>query len=183
MFTGMGFSVAAGQLLQLVGPNGSGKSTLLKVLAGLIPATAGAVKVDGGAVDATLGEQAHYVSHGDAFKSALTVRENLNFWRDFLGGGSVEDALRVTNLERTADFPAAFLSAGQRRRLALARLALAPRPIWLLDEPNVGIDAASQERLQGLMQQHLATQGIIIAATHIPLGIANAVNLRLGEAA
>ena len=183
VFANLGFAVGKGELLQLVGPNGSGKSTLLKLLAGLIPATAGTMNVEGGDAELSLGQQAHYVSHGDAFKPALTVRENLDFWGRFLGNGSVDAALKATNLGKTAEFPAAYLSAGQRRRLALARLALVHRPVWLLDEPNVGIDDTSQKQLQALMQNHLSHGGIIIAATHITLGFTNASNLRLGAPA
>lgn len=179
---GVSFDVSAGQMLQLLGPNGSGKSTLLKLLAGLIPPVTGKVSVEGGDAELTLGEQCHYVAHADAFKPALTVRENLSFWRDFLGGGDVSSALAAVNLASAAEFPAAYLSAGQRRRLALARLALAPRHVWLLDEPNVGLDTASQSALQALMQSHLDGGGIIMAATHIALGLTGARSLELGAA-
>ena len=183
MFTGVGFTLGEGEMLQLTGPNGSGKSSLLKLLAGLVAATAGQVSLEDGAMDLSLGQQAHYLSHADAFKTALTVRENLEFWAAMLGGTAVDAALETSQLRDIADFPAAYLSAGQRRRLGLARLALAPRPIWLLDEPTVGLDSASQQRLQKLMHKHLSTGGLIIAATHLPLGLKPTHQLRLGGSA
>lgn len=180
VFAGVGFTLAEGEMLQLTGPNGSGKSSLLKLLAGLVGLTAGTVVIEGGAPDLSLGQQSHYVSHSDAFKTALTVRENLEFWAAMLGGNAVAAALDASELRKAADFPAAYLSAGQRRRLALARLALAPRPIWLLDEPTVGLDSTSQQRLQKLMYKHLSSGGLIIAATHLPLGLRPTHELKLG---
>jgi heme exporter protein A len=183
VFTGVRFSLGEGEMLQLTGPNGSGKSSLLKLLAGLVARTEGHVTVEGGDAELSLGQQAHYLSHLDAFKTALTVRENLQFWSDMLGGSGIGEALAAAKLEAAADFPAAYLSAGQRRRLGLARLSLAIRPIWLLDEPTVGLDSASQQRLQKTMHKHLSAGGLIIAATHLPLGIKPAQELRLGGGA
>jgi heme exporter protein A len=183
VFTDVSFSAGKGELLQLTGPNGSGKSSLLKLLAGLVAATEGSITLEGGNADLTLGQQTHYLSHADAFKTALTVRENLQFWSDMLGGGAIDAALAASRLETAADFPAAYLSAGQRRRLALARLSLAPRSIWLLDEPTVGLDTASQQRLQKIMHAHLQGGGLIIAATHLPLGVKAASHLKLGAGA
>jgi heme exporter protein A len=179
VFTGVGFSLGEGEMLQLTGPNGSGKSSLLKLLAGLVVKTDGTLLVEEGVPDLTLGQQSHYLSHADAFKTVLTVRENLQFWAGMLGGGAIDEALQASQLGEAADFPAAYLSAGQRRRLALARLALALRPVWLLDEPTVGLDSASQQRLQKLMHKHLSAGGLIIAATHLPLGIRPSHELRL----
>jgi heme exporter protein A len=116
-------------------------------------------------------------------KSALSVRENLIFWRDFLGGGAVDEALEAFSLTRLSAYPAGLLSAGQKRRLALARLVLAPRRLWLLDEPTVGLDAASLERLLAVMAAQLARGGMIIAATHVPLGREPDRRLDLGAAA
>jgi heme exporter protein A len=171
VFSNLNFEVAAGQLLQLTGPNGAGKSSLLRVIAGLSDVNAGQITLENGSADLTLAQQAHYIAHSDAAKSALSVTENLTFWRDFLGGGDINTSLASVNLQTLADYPVALLSAGQKRRLALARLALVQRKIWLLDEPSVGLDEASQALLVGLMQQHLKASGIIIAATHVDLGL------------
>ncbi len=170
VFAGIGFSLGEGQLMQLTGPNGAGKSSLLRLIAGLNEATAGTLVLAGGDSDLTIGQQAHYIAHQEAVKTALTVEENLAFWRDFLGGGSLEAALEAFALSRFASFQAGLLSAGQKRRLALARLALITRRLWLLDEPTVGLDTASLARLVAVMSAHLDHGGMIIAATHVPLG-------------
>lgn len=170
VFAGIGFSLGEGQLMQLTGPNGAGKSSLLRLIAGLNEATAGTLVLEGGDSDLTIGQQAHYIAHQEAVKTALTVEENLAFWRDFLGGGSLEAALEAFALSRFASFQAGLLSAGQKRRLALARLALITRRLWLLDEPTVGLDTASLARLVAVMSAHLDRGGMIIAATHVPLG-------------
>jgi heme exporter protein A len=183
VFSGLAFSLDAGEMLVVTGPNGVGKSSLLRVLAGLTEASNGELRLEGGHQELTLGQQAHHIAHGDAIKNALTVRENLDFWRGFLGGGDTAAALAAVNLGHLADFSAALLSSGQRRRLALARLVLARRPIWLLDEPTIALDDASQGMLQGLMRDHLAQRGLIVAVTHAPLGVASPKRLRLGEAA
>jgi heme exporter protein A len=186
VFTGVGFAVTAGQALVLTGPNGAGKSSLLRVIAGLIHPAAGRVELDGGDPELSVGEQAHYVGHLDPLKPALTVGENLAFWARFLNGGAGADGadliargLAAVDLEDLAGLPAGYLSAGQRRRLSLARVLSAPRPVWLLDEPTTALDAASQQRLQAVMQAHLAGGGIIVAATHGPLGLAEPVVLHL----
>jgi heme exporter protein A len=180
VFSGLHFFVEAGELMLVTGPNGAGKSSLLRVLAGLTEAANGSFKLDGGHQELSLGQQSHFIAHSDAIKNALTVRENLGFWGGFLGAGDVEDALTAVNLTRLADFPAALLSSGQRRRLTLARLALVPRAIWLLDEPTVGLDDASQTLLRELMRDHLRREGLIIAVTHVPLGLMTSKQLRLG---
>jgi heme exporter protein A len=187
VFTGLSFAVAAGEALAVTGPNGAGKTTLLRLIAGLLEAAAGQLELTAGAPDTTLAEQAHYLGHRDALKPALSVRENLDFWYAFLGGrdasaASTSAALEAVGLGPLIDLPAAYLSAGQRRRLAIARLIAAPRPLWLLDEPTAALDAASQGRLAGLMRAHLAGGGIIVAATHGPLGLPGAGELRLGTA-
>lgn len=183
VFRGVTFTLRAGQLLQLTGPNGSGKSSLLRLIAGLNTARAGQLSLTGGEADMTIGRQAHLIAHQDAIKTALSVRENLAFWQGFLGGGDIEPALAAMDLTRLATYAAGLLSAGQRRRLALARLVLTPRPLWLLDEPTVGLDAASLTRLAGVMEQHLDKGGMIIAATHAPLGREADARLELAGAA
>jgi heme exporter protein A len=182
VFSNQNFALGSGEFLQLTGPNGSGKSSLLRLLANLSEPSLGKIILEGGSPELTLGQQAHYIAHSDASKSALTVTENLIFWRDFLGGGDLMRALQAVNLAALADYPAALLSAGQRHRLALARLALVPRAIWLLDEPGVGLDESSQKLLAGIMNGHLREGGLIVAATHVTLGLDPDKNLHLGGA-
>jgi heme exporter protein A len=182
VFAGLGFSLAAGEALLLTGPNGAGKTTLLRLIAGLLMPSAGRLELDGGERDLTLAEQAHYLGHRDALKTSLSVAENLDFWATYLGRGGPagEAALAAVGLADLARLPAAYLSAGQRRRLSIARLLAAPRPIWLLDEPTAALDAAAQARLADLMRAHLAGGGLIIAATHGPVGLAGARELKMG---
>lgn len=182
VFRNVSLSLKPGQLMQLTGPNGSGKSSLLRLIAGLNEAQQGSVALEGGEPDLTIGQQAHYVAHQEPVKSALSVSENLGFWRDFLGGGNVDDALAAFDLSRLATYPAGLLSAGQKRRLALARIVLVPRLLWLLDEPTVGLDTSSLERFVKVMAKQLDHGGMIIAATHVPLGREPDVRLELGRA-
>jgi heme exporter protein A len=181
VFTNLGFDLSSGGALALVGPNGSGKSSLLRLIAGLLRPSAGHIELQGGSTERTIPEQAHYLGHLDALKPALTVAENLGFWTRYLReeASPAASALAAVGLGGLTDLPAAYLSAGQRRRLSVARLIAVPRPIWLLDEPTSALDAAGQERLEELMRQHLGTGGVILAATHAPLGIA-CTELRLG---
>jgi heme exporter protein A len=181
VFAGLSFTLPPGGALLLTGPNGAGKSSLLRLLAGLIPAAEGRLLWQG--EDALLDRIAHarrlrYLGHGDALKPSLTARENLDFYAR-LWGGAVAPALATLGLAELADLPARVLSSGQKRRLALARLALAPVPIWLLDEPTVGLDNASVERLGALLAAHRAAGGGVIAATHLPLPLPGAGELRL----
>jgi heme exporter protein A len=182
VFSGLNFSVSSGEAIMIVGRNGAGKSSLLRMIAGLICISAGRLELTGGEVDITLPEQTHYLGHLDALKPSLSVRENLRFWADYLGdsGAAIEPALEVVDMVPLADLPAAYLSAGQRRRLSIARLVAVPRPLWLLDEPTSALDVPSQDRLAGLMRQHLAGRGMILAATHGPIGLENARELRVG---
>jgi heme exporter protein A len=184
VFADLQFSVAAGTALTLVGPNGAGKSSLLRLIAGLVHMSRGQLVLEGGDSELTVAEQAHYLGHLDALKPALSVCENLRFWTLFLGGGAaqVEPALAAVGLGAIAQLPAAYLSAGQRRRLSIARLIAVERPLWLLDEPTSALDAAAQGALTGLMARHLASGGLIVAATHGPLGLEGAQELRLGGA-
>lgn len=174
VFAGVDFSLAAGQALEVTGRNGAGKSSLLRIVAGFLRPAGGRLQLEGGNPELTIAEQAHYLGHQDAVKPSLSVAENLHFWAGFFGGGSikVEEALGAVGLSSIADLPAAYLSAGQRRRLSIARLLAVKRPIWLLDEAASTLDAAGRERLTSFMQSHLAGGGLILAATHGALGCA-----------
>ena len=183
VFEGLNFTAASGQMLVLRGPNGAGKTSLLRLLAGLGEPAGGRLAVDGAPEHARLPQMCHFVAHQDAVKPHLTVRENLSFWRHFFGRGDVNAALEAVNLAALAPFQARRLSAGQKRRLSLARLALVERPVWLLDEPTVGLDTPSQDLLACLMTRHLTAGGIIIAATHIELPVSAAGVLNFAGAA
>jgi len=185
VFSDLSFEVEAGGSLIVTGPNGAGKSTLLRVLAGLLPRAGGAISLTP-AADGTLAEQTHYVGHADALKGVLTATENLAFLGPVLdaghGGMAVEAALAEFALSHVAGLPAAYLSAGQKRRVTLARLLLVKRPVWLLDEPLTALDAASQDLMARVMAAHLAQGGMIVAATHARLGLPGQ-ELRLGAIA
>jgi len=184
VFSGLDFAVSAGELLAITGANGSGKTSLLRLIAGLLVVSGGSVELAGGETELSLAEQAHYLGHRDALKPALSVAENLSFWRDFLGGEMSDRgrSLAAAGLDHAAHLPAAYLSAGQRRRLSIARLLVVRRPVWLLDEPTSALDVAGQDLFVRLMRDHLIGGGIIIAATHAPLGI-NGPELRMRGAA
>ncbi len=182
VFAGLSFTVAAGELLAVTGPNGAGKSTLLRLIAGLIPPAAGEIVLEPASEQKT-GSRLHYVGHLDGLKGGLTVRSNLQFWADlWRSPGAVDAALAAVDLEGLAELPVAVLSAGQRRRAALARLKLAERPVWLLDEPATALDAAAEARLGSLIGEHLAAGGIVIAATHLDLPVKPTATLALEAA-
>jgi heme exporter protein A len=181
VFAGLSLRADGGSLTLLRGPNGAGKTSLLRLIAGVAEPDHGRIALHGGNAALTLSQQCHFVGDRDAAKLHLTVAENLRFWGDFLDGGDLDRALDSFGLKALAGLQAAVLSTGQRRRLALSRLALVARPLWLLDEPTVGLDAQSRQRLVALMSAHLASGGIILAATHVELGLAG-IELSLGEA-
>jgi heme exporter protein A len=160
---GVSFALASGRAMILRGPNGIGKTTLLRTLAGLQPAPVGRIEVAAEAIA--------YAAHADGIKAVLTVRENLAFWASAYGGGDVAQALAAMNLEALAERRAANLSAGQKRRLGLARLLVTGRRIWMMDEPTVSLDAASVALFAGVVRGHLAQGGAALIATHIDLGL------------
>lgn len=184
VFSGVNFSLAGGEALVITGRNGAGKSSLLRLIAGLVRIAGGRLSLSGGAAEATLPEQAHYLGHLDALKPTLSVSENLQFWARYLGesGAAIEPALEAVDLASLAELPAAYLSAGQRRRLSIARLLAVKRPVWLLDEPTSALDAQSQDRLAGLMRAHRAGGGLIVAAAHGPIGLDAPAELKMGAA-
>jgi heme exporter protein A len=192
VFAGVSFSVVSGEALTVSGRNGAGKSSLLRTIIGLVRAAGGRLTLDDGDPELSIAEQAHYLGHQDALKGSLSVAENLRFWAGYLGGrpGKIEkniperfhEPLEAVGLAGLAALPAAYLSAGQRRRLSIARLIAAPRPIWLLDEPASTLDAPAQARLAELMRAHLGGGGLIVAAAHGPIGLGDTRELRLGEA-
>jgi heme exporter protein A len=185
VFAGLSFAVASGEVLTVTGRNGAGKSSLLRTIVGLVRIAQGKLVLEGGDPELTVAEQAHYLGHQDALKPSLTVAENLRFWAGFLGtqAADIHSALAAVGLDELADLPAAYLSAGQRRRLSIARLVAIKRPIWLLDEPTSTLDASAQDRLAGLMRAHLTEGGLIMAATHGGIGLETARELRLGSVA
>lgn len=172
VFRGIDFTVPAGKAALVRGPNGVGKSSLLRVLAGLIPAAAGRVLLDGepaGAAD--LQERVAYAGHLDAVKPALTVGQNLDTWAGIFTGGEAGAALTFFGLDQIADRPVAQCSAGQKRRLGLARLMVVDRPLWLLDEPTVSLDTASANLVADLVRNHCTAGGTALIATHIDLAL------------
>ncbi len=183
IFRDVSFRLAPGQALLVIGPNGAGKTSLLRQIAGLLPLAAGDLRLQGAQADAALPELCHYVGHLNAVKTSLSVAENLAFWAEFLGsnGASLAPALDGFGLSPLADLPAGLLSAGQKRKLALSRLFTAQRPIWLLDEPQTSLDAASLVLLDAAIKAHLDGGGIAVVASHVALGTKFARKLVLGQ--
>lgn len=185
VFSKLSFTLAPGECLLVTGPNGAGKSTLLRAMAGLLSPSQGTISCEPCASE-TMQEMIHYVGHAEALKPALTAAENLAFWAAILGtpsgGVAVATALSVFGLGHVAALPAAYLSAGQKRRVALARLLVAHRPVWLLDEPSTALDASAQQLVTKAIARHLGEGGLVMAATHSDLGLA-ARELKLGAAA
>jgi len=172
----LGFSVPAGGALLLLGPNGAGKSTLLRAVAGLKRLDGGRLLFDGS--DDFLGQVA-YLGHLDGIKPGLSAAENLRFAAQ-VAGRPIEPALAALGLTALAELPARMLSAGQKRRLALARLSVSGTPLWLLDEPTLGVDTASVAAFGAILAAHRRAGGVVLAATHLPLPLPDAVELRLG---
>lgn len=186
IFQDISFEIARGEALVVKGANGSGKSTLLRVLAGLLPAETGTAKLLAAAQPVErLGEACHYLGHRNAMKRELTVDENLTFWKAFFGdfpggaGVSIDEAAESVGLGSILHLPFGYLSAGQQRRMAMAKLLVAWRPVWILDEPTAALDVDAEKMFSGLVTAHLARGGIAIAATHQPLGLEGVRELRM----
>jgi heme exporter protein A len=183
LVAGLSLVLRAGEALVVTGPNGAGKSTLLRTIAGFLPAERGSIVFEGWPADVPVAALAHWVGHQDALKRSLSVAENLDFWARYLGGRSdasgIEAALLALDLAPLADTPVAYLSAGQRRRAGLARLLVAPRPLWLLDEPTSALDERSARLVAGIIDAHRRRGGLVVVATHQPLGIASPRTLAL----
>jgi heme exporter protein A len=179
LFEKLNFALQPGEALLVTGPNGAGKTSLLRMIAGLLPLHGGCFA--GGDDAVPLPERCHYVGHLNGIKAALSLRENVAFWADFLGGGSadLDAAFRDLGLGGIEELPAGLLSAGQKRKLSLLRLFAAPRPIWLLDEPSVSLDTASVAVLGKAIAKHLAQGGIAVVASHVPLEVKFAHELAL----
>lgn len=187
IFVNVSFTLAAGEALVLTGRNGSGKSTLLRVVAGLLrPETGRAVcRLDRSDEVRPAGEFSHYLGHRNGMKRELTVAENLDFWKSFLGdigaghGMAVEEAADAVELSGITHLPYGYLSAGQQRRFAMARLLVAHRPVWILDEPTAALDRRADAMFEELVRRHRQAGGIVIAATHQPLGMEGAAQLEM----
>jgi heme exporter protein A len=182
IFADLSFALGSGELLAVTGPNGAGKSTLLRLIAGLLTPAAGTIRLEPSREEG-IGTSVHYFGHLDALKPALTLSQNLEFWRRLWGGEThqMDAALDAVGLGSLAHFPVAALSAGQKRRGALARMLLAQRPVWLLDEPTTALDAAAETQLGWLIGRHLAEGGMAIAATHRGLPATPSATLALGS--
>lgn len=187
IFRDVSFEIGPGEALVVKGPNGSGKSTLLRVVAGLLPWETGQVGLTGNGAQAfeTVASACHYLGHRNAMKRELTVAENLCFWKAFAGdsqggaGVAIEEAADAVGLGGIVHLPFGYLSAGQQRRMAMAKLLVAWRPIWILDEPTAALDAAAETMFSGLVKAYLSKGGLALAATHQPLGLAAASELHM----
>jgi heme exporter protein A len=186
LFSGIGFALQKGESLVLTGRNGTGKSTLIRVMAGLLPADEGVVTVTMPAGEVPRAREAmHYLGHRNAMKREMTVEENLAFWKrfmsDFQGGEGLapEEAADRLGLAAILHLPFGYLSAGQQRRMAMAKLLVAWRPVWLLDEPTAALDRQSDALFAEIMKGYLAEGGIIVAATHQELGLEEAKRLEM----
>lgn len=184
--SGISFELNAGDALIVTGENGSGKSTTLRGIAGLLPLSQGYVRLldeTGKQFEGETREYCHYLGHQNSMKPALTVSENLDFWQKFCGDPdlTIEEALEEVDLAHTIDLPFSYLSAGMKRRVSIARLLVSDRPIWIVDEPTAGLDAHSVKIFTGLCKTFCEGGGILIAATHLPLGIETEKTLEIGS--
>lgn len=173
IFAGLSFEVSSGEALIVTGPNGSGKSTLLRIICGLLAPEAGKIELLEDRAALPVRAACHYLGHQNAMKPALSVRENLLFWQKFNGSArfDIDEALEAVDLPGVEHLPFGYLSTGQKRRVSIAKLLISYRPLWIVDEPTAGLDKASEARFAELMRDHMGEGGMVIAATHIPLGL------------
>jgi len=195
VFRGLDFDLSAGGAVVLIGPNGSGKSSLLRMMAGLLRPALGRMMWAGSGHDVAGGEydvhqdldshgpQLHYVGHHDAVKSVLSVAENIRFWAHLRGRGeaAIQDALAAFDIAHLHEVPGRFLSAGQKRRVNLARIMAAPAPLWLLDEPSTALDKATVKRLEEVLHRHRDGGGMVVLSTHAEINMAGAEVLNLAD--
>lgn len=185
IFQDISFEIEAGKALVVKGPNGSGKSTLLRVVAGLLPRESGKVRLGDQGSQEAVAAACHYLGHRNAMKRELTVEENLRFWKAFLGdsadgnGMDIGNAADAVGLGGIVHLPFGYLSAGQQRRMAMAKLLVAWRPVWILDEPTAALDTAAEMMFAGLVKEHLKRGGLALAATHQPLGLGEMTELHM----
>ncbi|KAB2690766.1 heme ABC exporter ATP-binding protein CcmA [Brucella pseudogrignonensis] len=183
IFAGLSFEVSSGEALIITGPNGSGKSTLLRIICGLLAPEAGKIELLEDSVALPVRAACHYLGHQNAMKPALSVRENLLFWQKFNGSAlfDIDEALEAVDLPGVEHLPFGYLSTGQKRRVSIAKLLISYRPLWIVDEPTAGLDKASESRFAELMRDHMRDGGMVIAATHIPLGLEGVRTLDMAQ--
>jgi heme exporter protein A len=183
IFAGLSFEVLSGEALIVTGPNGSGKSTLLRIICGLLAPEAGKVELLEDRAALPVRAACHYLGHQNAMKPALSVRENLLFWQKFNGSArfDIDEALEAVDLPGVEHLPFGYLSTGQKRRVSIAKLLISHRPLWIVDEPTAGLDKASESRFAELMRDHMRDGGMVIAATHIPLGLEGVRTLDMAQ--
>lgn len=177
----LSFEIDQGEALIVTGENGAGKSTLLRAIAGLLPIDGGSVSLQGGKEELLLREQCHYLGHQNGLKTALTVKENLEFWQRFSGelDFSIQEALEIVDLAHTLDLAVGYLSTGMKRRIAIAKLLITRKQIWVVDEPTAGLDGGSSKMFIDICSAFCADGGILIAATHLPLSLKKSKSLHL----
>lgn len=173
IFSALSFELSSGEALVVTGPNGSGKSTMLRIICGLLALEEGTITLFDEGAALPVRAACHYLGHQNAMKPALSVRENLLFWQKFNGEPrlGIDEALEAVDLPGVEHLPFGYLSTGQKRRVSIAKLLVSHRPLWIVDEPTAGLDKASEARFAGLMRGHMQDGGLVIAATHIPLGL------------
>ena len=183
IFSDLSFELSSGEALVVTGPNGSGKSTLLRIICGLLAPEDGRITLFEDAATQPVSAACHYLGHHNAMKPALSVRENLLFWQKFNGAASLEldEALEAVDLPGVENLPFGYLSTGQKRRVSIAKLLVSHRPLWIVDEPTAGLDKASEARFAELMRDHMREGGMVIAATHIPLGLEGVKTLDMAQ--